>query len=309
MKRFDSVLDAIGDTPLIRLRRASELTGCDIYGKAEFMNPGQSVKDRAALYIVRDAEARGLLKPGGVIVEGTAGNTGIGLAMVAAVKGYKLVLVMPESMSLERRRLMLAYGARFDLTPREKGMKGAIERALQIVDETPGAWMPQQFENPANVEIHASATAQEILNDFRDAPLDAIITGVGTGGHITGCAQVLKQAWPNLKVFAVEPTLSPVISGGAPGPHPIQGLGAGFIPTNLHTALLDGTIQVEGNDAKEFALRSAREEGILVGISSGATLAAIHQKLPELPAGSRVLGFNYDTGERYLSVPDFLPEA
>ncbi|HZV56093.1 MAG TPA: cysteine synthase A [Sphingobium sp.] len=305
--KVQTILETIGNTPHIRINRL--FGDAQVWIKSERANPGGSIKDRIALAMIEAAEADGSLKPGGTIVEPTSGNTGIGLAMVAAVKGYKLVLVMPESMSLERRRLMLAYGARFDLTPREKGMKGAIERALQIVDETPGAWMPQQFENPANVEIHASATAQEILNDFRDAPLDAIITGVGTGGHITGCAQVLKQAWPNLKVFAVEPTLSPVISGGAPGPHPIQGLGAGFIPTNLHTALLDGTIQVEGNDAKEFALRSAREEGILVGISSGATLAAIHQKLPELPAGSRVLGFNYDTGERYLSVPDFLPEA
>jgi cysteine synthase A len=228
--------------------------------------------------------------------------------MVAAVKGYKLVLVMPESMSIERRRLMLAYGASFDLTPREKGMKGAIERALELVTQTPGAWMPQQFENPANIDVHVRTTAQEILEDFADAPLDALITGVGTGGHITGTAEVLKRAWPSLKVFAVEPTLSPVISGGAPGPHPIQGIGAGFIPSNLHTQLLDGVIQVDPADAKEMARRAAREEGMLVGISSGATLAAIAQKLPELGAGAKVLGFNYDTGERYLSVPDFLPE-
>jgi cysteine synthase A len=248
------------------------------------------------------------LKPGGTIVEPTSGNTGIGLAMVAAVKGYKLVLVMPESMSIERRRLMLAYGASFDLTPREKGMKGAIERALELVTQTPGAWMPQQFENPANIDVHVRTTAQEILEDFADAPLDALITGVGTGGHITGTAEVLKRAWPSLKVFAVEPTLSPVISGGAPGPHPIQGIGAGFIPSNLHTQLLDGVIQVDPADAKEMARRAAREEGMLVGISSGATLAAIAQKLPELGAGAKVLGFNYDTGERYLSVPDFLPE-
>jgi cysteine synthase A len=228
--------------------------------------------------------------------------------MVAAVKGYKLVLVMPESMSIERRRLMLAYGATFDLTPREKGMKGAIERALEIVSTTPGAWMPQQFENPANIDIHVRTTGPEILADFKDTPLDAIITGVGTGGHITGVAQVLKKAWPNLKVFAVEPTLSPVISGGSPAPHPIQGIGAGFIPANLHTQLLDGVIQVDPADAKAMARRSATEEGMLVGISSGATLAAIAQKLPDLPKNARVLGFNYDTGERYLSVPDFLPE-
>jgi len=227
---------------------------------------------------------------------------------VAAVKGYRLVLVMPESMSIERRRLMLAYGASFDLTPREKGMKGAIERALELVEQTPGAWMPQQFENAANIEVHARTTAQEILADFSGDPIDVLITGVGTGGHITGCAQVLKAHWPNLKVYAVEPTLSPVISGGAPGPHPIQGIGAGFIPANLHTQELDGVIQVDPADAKEMARRAAREEGMLIGISSGATLAAIAQKLPELDAGTKVLGFNYDTGERYLSVPDFLPE-
>jgi cysteine synthase A len=259
--------------------------------------------------MVEDAERSGKLQPGGTIVEPTSGNTGIGLAMVAAVKGYKLVLVMPESMSLERRRLMLAYGATFDLTPKEKGMKGAIERGLEIVDTTPGAWMPQQFENAANIEVHVLTTAQEILNDFRDSPLDVLVTGVGTGGHITGCAQVLKREWPNLKVFAVEPTLSPVISGGQPGPHPIQGIGAGFVPANLHTQLLDGVIQVDPAVAKDMARRAAAEEGMLVGISSGATLAAILQKLPDLPDNVRVLGFNYDTGERYLSVPDFLPEA
>jgi cysteine synthase A len=229
--------------------------------------------------------------------------------MVAAVKGYKLILVMPDSMSVERRRLMLAYGAEFDLTDRAKGMKGAIERGLEIVDSTPGAWMPQQFDNPANIEVHAKETAREILNDFRDTPIDALITGVGTGGHITGCAEVLKKEWPQLQVFAVEPTLSPVISGGQPGPHPIQGLAAGFIPENLHTQVLDGVILVEADDAKDMARRAAREEGMLVGISSGATLAAIRQKLPDLADNARVLGFNYDTGERYLSVPDFLPEA
>jgi cysteine synthase A len=258
--------------------------------------------------MVDDAEASGKLKPGGTIVEPTSGNTGIGLAMVAAVKGYKLILVMPESMSIERRRLMLAYGAEFDLTPREGGMKAAIARAQEIVNSTEGAWMPQQFENPANLEVHRRTTAQEILRDFADNPPDAIVTGVGTGGHITACAEVLKPQWPGLKVFAVEPTLSAVLSGGQPGPHPIQGIGAGFVPAIMDTSLLDGVIQVEPNDAKEMARRAAREEGMLVGISSGATLAAIAQKLPELGPNPRVLGFNYDTGERYLSVPDFLPE-
>ena len=305
--KVSSVLDTIGGTPHIRLGRL--FGNAEVWVKSERSNPGGSIKDRIALAMIEAAEKDGSLKPGGTIVEPTSGNTGIGLAMVAAVKGYKLVLVMPESMSIERRRLMLAYGASFDPTPREKGMKGAIERALEIVASTPGAWMPQQFENPANIDVHVQTTAQEILADFADAPLDVLVTGVGTGGHITGCAQVLKKAWPNLKVFAVEPTLSPVISGGAPGPHPIQGIGAGFIPSNLHTALLDGAIQVAPDDAKDYARRAAREEGLLVGISSGATLAAIAQKLAELPAGSRVLGFNYDTGERYLSVPDFLPEG
>jgi cysteine synthase A len=302
-----SILETIGGTPHIRVNRL--FGDAEVWIKSERANPGGSIKDRIALSMIEAAEKDGSLKAGGTIVEPTSGNTGIGLAMVAAVKGYKLVLVMPESMSLERRRLMLAYGATFDLTPREKGMKGAIERALEIVADTPGAWMPQQFENPANIDVHVQTTAQEILKDFADAPIDVLITGVGTGGHITGCAQVLKAKWPGLKVFAVEPTLSPVISGGAPGPHPIQGIGAGFIPANLHTALLDGTIQVDPAEAKEMARRSAREEGVLVGISSGATLQAIKQKLAELPAGTRVLGFNYDTGERYLSVPDFLPEA
>ncbi len=301
-----NILETIGQTPHIRMGRL--FPDAQVWIKSERANPGGSIKDRIALAMVEAAEAAGDLKPGGTIIEPTSGNTGIGLAMVAAVKGYRLVLVMPESMSLERRRLMLAYGASFDLTPREKGMKGAIERALELVDQTPGAWMPQQFENPANVDVHVRTTAREILADFADAPLDALITGVGTGGHITGCAQMLKEAWPSLKVFAVEPTLSPVISGGAPGPHPIQGIGAGFIPSNLHTQLLDGVVKVDPADAKEMARRAAREEGMLVGISSGATLAAIAQKLPELGAGAKVLGFNYDTGERYLSVPDFLPE-
>lgn len=301
-----SILDTIGKTPHVRINRL--FGDAEVWVKSERSNPGGSIKDRIALAMIEDAEKSGKLKPGGTIIEPTSGNTGIGLALVAAVKGYKLVLVMPESMSLERRRLMLAYGASFDLTPREKGMKGAIERAIELQSQTPDSWIPQQFENPANIDVHVRTTAEEIFEDFKDAPLDAIITGVGTGGHITGVAQVLKSRWPDLKVFAVEPTLSPVISGGQPGPHPIQGIGAGFVPANLHTQLLDGVIQVDPADAKDYARRSAREEGILVGISSGATLAAIAQKLKELPAGSRVLGFNYDTGERYLSVPDFLPE-
>jgi cysteine synthase A len=305
--KANSVLETIGNTPHIRINR---LFGdkAEVWVKSERSNPGASIKDRIALSMVEDAERSGKLKPGGTIVEPTSGNTGIGLAMVAAVKGYKLVLVMPDSMSIERRRLMLAFGATFDLTPREKGMKGSIARAQEIIAETPNSWMPQQFENPANVEVHRRTTAQEILADFRDNPIDALITGVGTGGHITACAEVLKKEWPNLKVFAVEPTLSPVLSGGDPGPHPIQGIGAGFIPAIMNTNLLDGVIQVDPNDAKEMARRAAREEGLLVGISSGATLSAIRQKLPELGENSRILGFNYDTGERYLSVADFLPE-
>jgi len=305
--KADTILDTIGDTPHVRIQRL--FPGAEVWIKSERTNPGGSIKDRIALEMVEAAERDGSLKPGGTIIEPTSGNTGIGLAMVAAVKGYKLILVMPESMSLERRRLMLAYGAKFDLTPKERGMKGAIERAIELVETTEGGWMPQQFENPANIAAHRDHTAREILEDFRDDPIDVVITGVGTGGHITGVAEVLKKAWPGLKVYAVEPTQSAVISGGQPGPHAIQGLAAGFIPANLHTQLLDGTIQVEADDAKEMARRAAREEGMLVGISSGATLAAIAQKLPDLPAGSRILGFNYDTGERYLSVPDFLPEG
>lgn len=305
--KASNILETIGKTPHIRVNRLFG-DGADVWIKSERSNPGGSIKDRIALAMIEAAEASGELKPGGTIIEPTSGNTGVGLAMVAAVKGYKLILVMPESMSLERRRLMLAYGASFDLTPREKGMKGAIERALELLNATPDAWMPQQFENPANIDAHVRTTAQEILTDFADAPIDALITGVGTGGHITGTAQVLKEAWPHLKVYAVEPTLSPVISGGAPGPHPIQGIGAGFIPANLRTQLLDGVIQVDPADAKDYARRAATQEGMLVGISSGATLAAIAQKLPDLGTGARVMGFNYDTGERYLSVPDFLPE-
>lgn len=305
--KANTILETIGNTPHIRVQKL--FPGAEVWIKSERSNPGGSIKDRIALAMVEAAEKSGDLQPGGTIVEPTSGNTGVGLAMVAAVKGYKLILVMPESMSLERRRLMLAYGASFDLTPREKGMKGSIERAMEIVESTDGAWMPQQFENPANVDVHVRTTAQEILGDFADNPLDVIITGVGTGGHITGVAETLKKSWPNLKVFAVEPELSPVISGGTPGPHPIQGIGAGFIPKNFHGDAIDGVIKVDAGAAKEFARRAAREEGTLVGISSGATLAAIQQKLPDLPAGSRVLGFNYDTGERYLSVPEFLPES
>lgn len=305
--KANTILETIGNTPHIRVARL--FPDAEVWIKSERTNPGGSIKDRIALAMIEAAEADGSLTPGGTIVEPTSGNTGVGLAMVAAVKGYKLILVMPESMSIERRRLMLAYGASFDLTPREKGMKGAIERALEIVESTPGAWMPQQFENPANIDVHVRTTAQEILKDFADTPPDVIITGVGTGGHITGVAETLKKTWPALRVFAVEPELSPVISGGQPGPHPIQGIGAGFVPKNLHTDAIDGAIQVDAADAKEFARRAAREEGMLIGISSGATLAAIAKKLGDLPGGTRVLGFNYDTGERYLSVPDFLPEA
>lgn len=303
--KANTLLDTIGHTPHVRIQR---LFGdkARVWIKSERSNPGGSIKDRIALAMVEDAEKSGKLQPGGTIIEPTSGNTGIGLAMVAAVKGYRLVLVMPDSMSIERRRLMLAYGATFDLTPREKGMKGAIARAEELVASTPGAWMPQQFENPANIEVHLRTTAQEILADFPEG-IDALITGVGTGGHLTGTARVLKAKFPNLKVFAVEPAASPVISGGAPAPHPIQGIGAGFIPKNLDTDLLDGVIQVDAEVAREYARRSAREEGMLVGISSGATLAAIAQKLPDLPAGATVLGFNYDTGERYLSIEGFLP--
>ena len=303
--KADSILQTIGNTPHVRINRLFG-PGHAVWIKSERANPGGSIKDRIALSMVEAAEKSGALKPGGTIVEPTSGNTGIGLAMVAAVKGYKIILVMPDSMSVERRRLMLAYGATFDLTPREKGMKGSIARAEEIVAATPGAWLPQQFENAANIEVHARTTAQEILADFPNG-IDVLITGVGTGGHLTGCARVLKVKWPKLQVFAVEPSASPVISGGQPAPHPIQGIGAGFIPKNLDTSVLDGVIQVEAEASREMARRCAREEGMLVGISSGATLAAIAQKLPELAAGATVLGFNYDTGERYLSIEGFLP--
>src|SRR6476620_1014223 len=302
-----NILETIGNTPHVRINRLFG-PNAEVWIKQERTNPGASIKDRIALSMVEDAERSGKLKPGGTIIEPTSGNTGIGLAMVAAVKGYKLILVMPDSMSIERRRLMLAYGASFDLTPREKGMKGSIARAEEIIASTPNSWMPQQFENPANLEVHRRTTAQEILRDFADNPPDAIITGVGTGGHITACAEVLKPKWPGLKVFAVEPTLSPVWSGGQPGPHPIQGIGAGFIPEIMDGRVLDGVLQVTPDDAREMARRAAQEAGMLVGISSGATLAAIDQKIGELGGHPRILGFNYDTGERYLSVADFLPE-
>ena len=304
--KAQNILQTIGNTPHIRINRLFGNAKQQVWIKSERANPGGSIKDRLARARVEDAEKSGALKPGGTIVEPTSGNTGIGLAMVAAVKGYKLILVMPDSMSVDRRRLMLAYGASFDLTPRAGGMKASIAHAEEIVAGTPGAWMPQQFNNPANVEVHVRTTAEEIAADFPDG-IDVIITGVGTGGHITGVAKVLKKKWPKLQVFAVEPVASPVISGGAPSPHPIQGIGAGFIPKNLDTSLLDGVLQVDAEPAREMARRCAQEEGILVGISSGATLAAIAQKLPSLAPDAVVLGFNYDTGERYLSVEGFLP--
>jgi cysteine synthase len=302
--KFSNILGAIGNTPHVRINRL--FPGAEVWVKCERQNPGASIKDRIALAMVEDAEKSGKLKAGGVIVEPTSGNTGIGLAMVAAVKGYRFIAVMPDSFSVERRRLLLSYGAELVLTPRAQGIKGAIAKTQEICAQTPNSWIPQQFENPANVEVHMRTTAQEILADFPEG-LDALITGVGTGGHITACARVLKQKWPRLKVFAVEPTLSPVISGGTHSPHPIQGIGAGFIPAVLEVPLLDGVIQVEPKAAMQMAVRCAKEEGILVGVSSGATLQAIAQKLPELPSGARVMGFNYDTGERYLSVDGFLP--
>lgn len=295
-----NILATIGNTPHVKINRLFPDT-VEVWSKMEKANPGGSIKDRIALSMIEDAEAKGILTKDSVIIEPTSGNTGIGLAIVAAVKGYQLILVMPESMSIERRRLMSVYGASFELTPREKGMKGAIEKAKELVESTPNAWMPQQFDNPANIAVHVRTTAEEILADFPDG-LDYLITGVGTGGHITGVAQVLKQKFPSLKVFAVEPELSPVISGGSPAPHPIQGIGAGFIPTNLHTDLLDGVIQVSKDEAFTYAQRAAKEEGILQGISSGATMAAAAKKIPEMPQGSKVLIFNYDTGERYLSI-------
>ncbi len=300
--RANTILDTIGRTPHVRINRLFGGTA-EVWMKLERANPGGSIKDRIGLSMIEDAERKGILKKDSVIIEPTSGNTGVGLAMVCSVKGYTLVLVMPESMSVERRKIMAAYGATFELTPREKGMKGAIARAEEMVKQNPKAWMPSQFDNPANIEIHKRTTAQEILDDFPEG-LDYLITGVGTGGYITGCAEVLKKKFPSMKVFAVEPAASPVISGGAPGPHPLQGLGAGFIPKNLHTPLLDGTIQITKEEAFSYTARAAKEEGIFVGISSGAALAAVAKKLPEIPKGSRVLTFCYDTGERYLSIED-----
>lgn len=298
--KADSILQTIGNTPHVRINK---LFGSDheVWMKLERNNPGASIKDRIALSMIEDAEAKGLLTKDSVIIEPTSGNTGIGLALVAAVKGYKIILVMPESMSIERRRLMALYGAEFVLTPREKGMKGAIEKAQEVAAETPHSWIPMQFDNPSNTAIHRTTTAQEIIADFPGG-LDYVITGVGTGGHITGVAEVLKEKFPNLKVFAVEPELSPVLSGGAPGPHPIQGIGAGFIPSILNKEILDGVIQVSKEDAYAYAQRAAKEEGILIGVSSGASLAAVANKIGELPRGSKILTFNYDTGERYLSI-------
>lgn len=298
--KANNILETIGNTPHVRINHLFP-ADVEVWSKLEKANPGGSIKDRIALSMIEDAEAKGILKPGSIIIEPTSGNTGIGLAMVAAVKGYKIILVMPESMSIERRKLMSVYGATFELTPREKGMKGAIEKAKELVEATPNSWMPQQFDNPANIEIHAKTTAQEIIADFPEG-LDYLITGVGTGGHITGVGRELKKKFPNIKIFAVEPELSPVISGGAPSPHPIQGIGAGFIPANLDKEVLDGVIQVGKDESFDFARRAASEEGIFQGISSGATMAATAKKIPEMPKGSRVLIFNYDTGERYFSV-------
>lgn len=298
--KANNILETIGNTPHVKINKLFG-NSHEVWIKLERANPGASIKDRIALSMIEDAEKKGLLNKDSVIIEPTSGNTGIGLALVAAVKGYKIILVMPESMSIERRRLMAIYGAEFVLTPREKGMKGAIEKATELVKSTPGGWMPQQFDNPANTEIHRTTSAVEIANDFPGG-LDYLITGVGTGGHITGVAEILKEKFPNLKVFAVEPELSPVLSGGAPGPHPLQGIGAGFIPGIMNTKILDGVIQVSKDDAFAYAQRIAKEEGILAGISTGAALAAVAKKLPEIPAGSKVLTYNYDTGERYLSI-------
>ena len=297
--KANSILETIGNTPHVRINRLFN-NAVSVWIKLERSNPGASIKDRIALAMINDAEQTGLLKPNGVIIEPTSGNTGIGLAMVAAVRGYKIILVMPESMSIERRKIMSAFGAEFDLTPREKGMKGAIERAYQLKSTIPGSWIPMQFDNQANTEIHRKTTAMEILKDFPEG-IDFMVAGVGTGGHITGCAQILKNEFPKLKVFAVEPELSAVLSGGAPGPHPLQGLGAGFIPSILDRELIDDVIKVSKEEAYSFTIRTAREEGLFVGISTGATLAAVNQKISQFPEGSTVLTFNYDTGERYLS--------
>ncbi|CAM3552510.1 cysteine synthase A [Elizabethkingia occulta] len=298
--KFQNILETIGNTPVVKINKLFN-SDSEVWIKLEKSNPGGSIKDRIALSMIEDAEAKGLLNKDSVIIEPTSGNTGIGLSLVAAVKGYKLILVMPESMSVERRKIMEAYGAEFVLTPREKGMKGAIEKANELAEVTPNSWIPRQFDNPANVKVHTETTAQEILQDFPDG-LDYIITGVGTGGHITGIAQVVKQKYPNVKVIAVEPELSPVLSGGAPGPHPLQGLGAGFVPSILDTSVLDGVTQIGKDEAFAFAIEAAKKEGLFVGISTGAALAAVAKKLSEVPAGSKILTINYDTGERYLSI-------
>lgn len=298
--KANSILETIGNTPHLKINRLFD-PAFKVWIKLEKNNPGASIKDRIALSMIEDAENKGTLNSESVIIEPTSGNTGIGLAIVAAVKGYRLILVMPESMSVERRKIMSSYGAEFVLTPREKGMKGAIEKARELVQETPGSWMPMQFDNPANTDVHRKTTALEIINDFPDG-LDYLITGVGTGGHITGVAEVLKEKFPGLKVFAVEPELSPVLSGGSPAPHPIQGIGAGFIPSIMNTQILDGVIKVSKEEAFNFARRAAKEEGLFIGISSGASLAAVNQKLKEIPRGSKILTFCYDTGERYLSI-------
>lgn len=298
--KFQNTLETIGNTPVVKINKLFD-TGHEVWIKLEKANPGGSIKDRIALSMIEDAEAKGLLNENSVIIEPTSGNTGIGLALVAAVKNYKLILVMPESMSLERRKIMESYGAQFVLTPREKGMKGAIEKAEELANETANSWIPRQFDNPANVKVHVETTAQEILKDFPEG-LDYLITGVGTGGHITGLAQVLKQKFPNIKVIAVEPELSPVLSGGAPAPHPLQGLGAGFVPSILDAELLDEIVQINKDEAFEFTKEAAKKEGLFVGISTGAALAAVAKKLPQIPVGSTVLTVNYDTGERYLSI-------
>ena len=302
---YDSILETIGNTPHVRINRLFD-PRVTVWAKQERVNPGGSIKDRIALGMIEDAEKAGIIGPGSVLIEPTSGNTGIGLALVAAVKGYRLIIVLPESFSVERRRLIKAYGAELELTPRELGMKGAIARAKELQKEIPNSWIPQQFENQSNVEAHKRTTAEEIFADFPDG-LDYIITGVGTGGHITAIAEVLKKRWPQLKVYAVEPTLSPVLSGGTHSPHTIQGIGAGFIPGVMRLDLIDGVIQVDPKDAAEYVRRAAREEGILIGVSSGASLAAVAQKLPELKDGAKVLTFTYDTGERYLSVEGLFP--
>jgi cysteine synthase len=309
MAKANSIIELIGGTPEVRINRLYD-SGIEVWAKLERQNPGGSIKDRIGLAMIEDAERRGLLREGSIIVEPTSGNTGVGLALVAAVKGYQLILVMPESFSIERRKLMAAYGAKFELTPRELGMKGAIAKAREIVESTPGAWLPFQFDNPANLEIHKKTTAEEIARDFPDG-LDYIFAGVGTGGHASAVGEVLRARWPNLKVYAVEPELSPVLSGGAPGPHRIQGIGAGFVPGNFHPDAVNGIVQVSEADAFKYAQRAAREEGILVGVSSGAVLAAVALRRSEFKAGARILAFTYDTGERYLSVPglfDIEPE-